>query len=499
MPDDQRDLQLQRLQRQPLPEAAPEAQTERQRRARHRVVHLGARVLVDLEPPLGLELAYVRVVPRARERPALAAPRAGAALLVAHLHGRLEVARAVGHEEDVGARGDVPPQHRRVDLRAPHHERDGVGVPRDLVDDGVEVRHAVAQRAGGHELGVGGGAARARRLGEGRAQGRAEARLWGRVVGEELDPPRDGGGARVVAGRHEAEELVGDAAAAVGGRAALLGGDVALAQEHAVQGAARGLRRVGLDERDALLGLAREVGVLDGRRAPHVGQLADGPRGEARRGRELRVGDGVGERQHGGEDLGDARVLGEGHGVVYAAGAGAVGLGGLPPPHGLEPLDGVAVGLGQAEGAGEDAVEGEEGDVVVRGEGPAAREVALELPHADEGARGLVDLGRRHLRDEGRRHEVVDEVAVALEALVGREELDVLLGQDAVDEVAEEAGPVELLVAPEEDVLALERVGDDDPRQGAGLDEGLDYGGLVPCGEGREPALILGYGGSGQQ
>ena len=41
-----------------------------------------------------------------------------------------------------------------------------------------------------------------------------------------------------------------------------------------------------------------------------------------------------------------------------------------------------------------------------------------------------------------------------------------LLGEDAVDEVAEEAGAVEVFGAAEEDVLRFEGVGEDDPGEG---------------------------------
>ena len=84
---------------------------------------------------------------------------------------------------------------------------------------------------------------------------------------------------------------------------------------------------------------------------------------------------------------------------------------------------------------------------------------------------------------------MVYQVPVSLEALVGGEELDVLLGEDAVDEVAEEAGAVEVFGAAEEDVLGFGGVGEDDPGGGEGLDEDLGYGGVVAGCEGGEPAL----------
>lgn len=65
-----------------------------------------------------------------------------------------------------------------------------------------------------------------------------------------------------------------------------------------------------------------------------------------------------------------------------------------------------------------------------------------------------------------------------------------LLGEDAVDEVAEEAGAVEFFGSTEEDVLGFGGVGEDDPGGGEGFDEDLGDGGVVPRCEGCEPALV---------
>lgn len=86
---------------------------------------------------------------------------------------------------------------------------------------------------------------------------------------------------------------------------------------------------------------------------------------------------------------------------------------------------------------------------------------------------------------------MIDQVAIVLEPCIGREELDVLLGENSANEVAEEGTAVKLLGAPEENVLGFERVGEDDPGEGTGLDEGLHDGRVMPRGEGRKPALWM--------
>lgn len=119
---------------------------------------------------------------------------------------------------------------------------------------------------------------------------------------------------------------------------------------------------------------------------------------------------------------------------------------------------GAAVLLSEAEGRGEDGVEGAVGDVVVGREGAAAGLGAFELPYFDDGGDRVVHVGSADLVDEGGRHEVVYEVAVLLEEGGVGFVPGVLLGHDAAEDLAEEAAPVEFFRAPNEDVVAFEGV-----------------------------------------
>jgi hypothetical protein len=92
-----------------------------------------------------------------------------------------------------------------------------------------------------------------------------------------------------------------------------------------------------------------------------------------------------------------------------------------------------------AKHGSEDDIERHVRDVVVGCERPALGRAALELPQLDHGRGGCVDAGAADLGDESRRHQMVDEVAVVLEAGIARQKLDVLLGQDAADQLPEEA------------------------------------------------------------
>jgi len=113
---------------------------------------------------------------------------------------------------------------------------------------------------------------------------------------------------------------------------------------------------------------------------------------------------------------------------------------------------------------------------VVGVEGSAVGNLALELPHFHHFGCHLVEVRPSDLGDEAGRHQVVNEVAAAVEARIGREELDVLVGCDAGDELAEEAATVEFFCASKQDVLAFEGVRHYHPWQRHRLDEGLDDG-----------------------
>jgi hypothetical protein len=84
---------------------------------------------------------------------------------------------------------------------------------------------------------------------------------------------------------------------------------------------------------------------------------------------------------------------------------------------------------------------------------------------------------------------MVDQVAIVLKAGARRNKLDVLLGEDATDELTDEVAAVEVLDPPEQNVPALEGVRHHNPWQASGLDEGLCDRALVTGRERRELAL----------
>jgi len=201
---------------------------------------------------------------------------------------------------------------------------------------------------------------------------------------------------------HEAEEFVGDGAAVVRGGAGFLGGEGALAKEDGVQGGT-GLRfqvAVGFvaHKRERFVNLGADVGVFDGGGFLHEGELAEDPGGETRGGRELGVGDGVGEGESCGEYFWNLAV-GEGHRGVDRAEILRYPLG-----DGVDALGSDALFFRVAEHGGEDGVKRHVCNVVVCGEGSSLGSGAFELPQANHIRGGLVDLGAADLVDEGRGH-----------------------------------------------------------------------------------------------
>jgi hypothetical protein len=116
--------------------------------------------------------------------------------------------------------------------------------------------------------------------------------------------------------------------------------------------------------------------------------------------------------------------------------------------------------------------------------------LTLPFPDPHQRLNTLVHFWRTDLPDKRWRHQVVDQIPIILEPGIRRHELDMLLRQNPTNQFAEETRAIKVLGAALQDVLAFMGVGDDDPGQGKGLDEGLgDWGGMAGC-ERCEPTLF---------
>src|SRR4051794_16601875 len=103
-----------------------------------------------------------------------------------------------------------------------------------------------------------------------------------------------------------------------------------------------------------------------------------------------------------------------------------------------------------AETGGEDCVQGNKGEIVMSIEGPAIGDVAFDLPHFEHGRRHFVKVRPADLGDEAGGHQLVDETAAVLESGICRQKLDVLMGRNAPNELANETAAVEFLGASQE-------------------------------------------------
>lgn len=75
---------------------------------------------------------------------------------------------------------------------------------------------------------------------------------------------------------------------------------------------------------------------------------------------------------------------------------------------------------------------------------------------------------------------MVNQIAVILEAGIGRQELDVLFRKDPINDIPEHVAPIKFLRAPEQNVLGFKGVSDYHLRERHRLDKGLNDGPAMP-------------------
>ena len=93
-----------------------------------------------------------------------------------------------------------------------------------------------------------------------------------------------------------------------------------------------------------------------------------------------------------------------------------------------------------------------------------------------------------HLVQKLRRHEILNQPSMRLELRVHRLHRNMVVRNQATEDIPERVASVELFRASQQDVVALARICDHDPWLGERLDEDLEDRGAHLLGLQREPA-----------
>ncbi|GJC90774.1 hypothetical protein ColLi_13612 [Colletotrichum liriopes] len=460
VPDDQRQDDPQLQIRQPPPETATSPQAKRELRP-SLLIKLGRSACGSRslnKPPLRLELADIRVVPR----PPLGALAALAARRLVDGKRRLQHAGAPAQTHHHRALGDAVAQELGVaEGLAVDHGR-GAAAAEDLLHGGVEVRDLGPRDLLDSRAAVLGPGVR-----EGGPEGVAQGCLRPGVVGQELDAPAHGGARRVVARDDNAKDLenyVSTAPACDGvarrDRSALTSSIIVSEKK---SGSLPSFSASFLSRKTISSTAERTFDSSLPTSCNLFNALAISSRTHVKRRLDLLVALSLGEIQ--GSVAARAGLVTEPHDVVVAQSLDK-----------LHRRADRAVGKAAAKHKRHDGIERAVVDIRLRREGPPVGDPRLVVPQLDEPQDARVDGRRGNLVQELRRHEVLQKPAVLL-PLGARLHVDVVLAAGALEHVGHQGGPVEVL-APHEDVLGLSEVGQDHDGLAQRTDQDLEEGRL---------------------